>query len=249
MKKLFFTAFLAITAFMLQSCSVTSDITYHKDAASTVLMDMDFKELLTLAKAQGSADTEELEKIEKLPKEWTSFYDMEKNEGNELPTHPDSIRIMKKMFMKGNYIVNELSGMSIKFDHFTKADYHALTAMKEKEEKLPLEVDNFNDWDGKKLIIDTDKLSLKDMEKSMAQGESEDGEQPDPEQMKAMMSMMMKKFTINMKFENDIKIITGKHDWIKQTDKRTIQIEFDTTNLDESKKFTNKDRQIVVVTE
>ena len=152
--------------------------------------------------------------------------------------------------MKGNFLVNELTGMSMKLDHFTKADYLALAAMsKDSGEKFPMANNNFNEWDGKKLVIDTDKLSFKELEKEMAEQGGEGEEQMDPEQMKAMLSMMMKKFTINMKFENNIKSINGKHDWVKQIDNRTIQINYDTTNLDESKKLTNKDKQIVVITE
>ena len=251
MKKLIYLSLLGFIALMLQSCSINSDITYHKDAASSTLMDMDFREMITMMKSQGGEEAQKgMGEMDKLPKDWTTLYDLQKKEGKKVSDHPDSIRLMKKMFIKGNFVVNELTGMSMKFDRFTKADYMDLAAMSKKEgEKMPMGNNNLNDWDGKKLVIDTDKLSLKDFEKLMAGEQGEGEEKMDPEQMKAMMTMMMKKFTINLKFENDIKSITGKHDWIKQIDKRTVQINYDTSNLDESKKLTNKDKQIVIITE
>lgn len=84
MKKILF--LLVISLFALQSCSVNSEIVYHKDAASTALMDIDMKEAMTMFKSMMpdsvKNDKRELAELEKLPRTWTSLYEMEKRREN-----------------------------------------------------------------------------------------------------------------------------------------------------------------------
>ena len=242
-------ALCCIILMMMQSCSVNTDVTLHKDTTSSLLLNAEFKELMDMVKQQGGADGK-MEGLDKLPKEWTSLYDMELKEGKKVK-NPDSIRLMKKMFVKGNYLINDITGMSVRMDRFTKADYKTIENLEKNstEAKLPVNNKFAVSWDGKKIVLNTKDVSMKGMDDLVANGSSEDGEEMDPEQTSQMMKMMLKKMVTNLKFESDIKSITGKHDWIKQIDKRTVRIEYDINNLDQSTKLTNNDPQIVIVTE
>ena len=65
---------------------------------------------------------------------------------------------------------------------------------------------------------------------------------------------MMKMFNINLnstlKFQKPIKSIVGKHDFVKQIDSKTIQINVRTNDLlDNGKALTYKDKRIIVTTE
>jgi hypothetical protein len=255
MKKILF--LLVITLITLQSCSVNSEIVYHKDAASTTLMDIDMKEAMTMFKSMMpdsvKNDKKELAELEKLPKTWTSLYDMEKKEGKLKTDNPDSIKIMKKVFMKSNFDKDELIGFSMKMDHFTKADYNSIGNMSKKD-KLPVDQMTLNTWDGKTLTIDTENLNINSFKdilgKSGLPGE-EDTSDETTESSSSMIKMMLKKMSTTLKFENKIKSITGKHDWITKVDDHTVRVDY---NLDEmfgdpKKVLKNSDKKIVIVTE
>ena len=249
MKNILF-SMVASLLLLMQSCTVNTDVVLHKDSSSSLQLDAEFKELMDVVKQQGGADAD-MKGLEKLPKAWTSMYDLEINDGGKI-TDKDSIRLMKKMFMKGNFMINELTGMSIRLDRFTQQDYQTIEKMNRdnSEDKLPVDGKMFMNWDGKKIVLNTKDFSLSNMEEMMAKGTSEDDESPiDPEQTKQMMQMMIKKMTYNLKFENDIKSITGKHDWVKQIDKRTVQVNFDVANFDLATKLTHNDPQITIITE
>jgi hypothetical protein len=56
--------------FTLQSCTVNSEIVFHKDAASTTLMDIDMKDLMAMFKSMmpdSVKNDKELAELEKLP--------------------------------------------------------------------------------------------------------------------------------------------------------------------------------------
>ncbi|WBV59089.1 hypothetical protein PFY12_08425 [Chryseobacterium camelliae] len=251
MKKILF--LLVITLITLQSCTVNSEIVYHKDAASTTFMDVDMKEAMTMFKSMMpdslQKDKNELAELEKLPKTWTSLYDMEKKEGKLKTTNPDSIKIMKKIFMKSNFDKNELVGFSMKMDHFTKADYGTVSDMSKKD-KLPVDQMAFNVWDGKTLTIDTENLNINSF-KDLLSGKGLPGEDDTTESSSSMMKMMLKKMSTTLKFENKIKSITGKHNWITKVDDHTIKVDYNLDEMlgDSQKQLTNSDKKIVIVTE
>lgn len=240
---------LAAVLITLQSCSVNTDVTLHKDTTSSLQMDAEFKEMLTMIRQQAGSE-ENTKSLEKIPRVWTSFYDMEMKEGSKIK-NVDSIRLMKKMFVKSNYVVNEMSGISFRMDRFTKEDYQALEKMQQHntEDKLPVNNKVAMNWDGKKLVLNTRDFSTKAISDMLSKGQSDGTDEADPEQTKQMMQMMMKKMVTTLKFESDIKSVTGKHDWVKQLDKRSIRIEYDVTNLEMDKSLTNNDPQITIITE
>ncbi|WEK68607.1 MAG: hypothetical protein P0Y62_12180 [Candidatus Chryseobacterium colombiense] len=252
MKKILF--LLVISLFALQSCTINSEIVYHKDAASTTLMDIDMKDAMAMLKSMMpdsvKNDKKELAELEKLPRTWTSLYEMEKKEGKLKTTNPDSIRIMKKVFMKSNFDKDELAGFSMKMDHFTKADYNTIGDMSKKD-KLPIDQMTLNMWDGKTLTIDTENLNINGF-KDILSGKGLPGEDDTTaESTSSMMKMMLKKMSTTIKFENKIKSISGKHDWISKVDDHTIRVDYNLDEMfgDSKKQLKNSDQKIVVVTE
>jgi len=241
--------FLFIAAvFGLQSCTINSEIVYHKDAASTSVTDIDMKQFMAEMKAMtpdSMKQKNEFGEMDKLPTEWTSLLDMQQKEGKHPTTNPDSIRIMKKIFMKMNRENNEPAGLSLKMDHFTQAEYQMLKSYNKKE-KLPLDQNIFNNWDGKTLAINTENFNLKNIEETLKSKSSKD----EAEKVEGMVTMFFKSIETTLKFENKIKSITGKHDWVKQTDNYTVKIDYDLKAMyDKEAKLRNADKQIIIVTE
>lgn len=222
MKKTF--ALFFISFFMLQSCSVNSEIVYHRDTSSTAITDVDTREFMAEVQAMtpDSLKKKELGEMDKLPTTWTSVYELEKQQGKLKTKDPDSIRIMKKIFMKSKRENNEPLGFSFKMEHFTAQDYQALKNYT-KDEKLPLDQNIFNAWDGKTLIINTEDFNLKNIEETLRTKSLKE----ETEKMEGMMMMFFKNIGATLKFENKIKSITGKHDWLKQVDAYSVRIEYD----------------------
>ncbi|MDC8102793.1 hypothetical protein [Chryseobacterium rhizosphaerae] len=236
-----------ISLFMLESCSVNSEIIYHQDASSTSATDIDTREFMAEMKAMtpDSLKQNEFAEMDKLPTTWTSIYELEKQEGKLKTANPDTIRIMKKIFMKSKKENNQPSGFAFKMEHFTPEDYRALKNFT-KEEKLPLDQNMFNSWDGKTLTIDTENFNLKNIEEALRTKTSKE----ESEKMEGMMTMFFKNIGTSLKFENKIKSITGKHDWLKQTDDYSVRIEYDLKTLyDTEAKLKNADQKIVIITE
>lgn len=246
MKKILFLFTAAL--FMLQSCTINSEIVYHKDAASTSVTDIDMRQFITEMKAMtpdSLKQQKEFGDFDKLPTVWTSFLDIQQKEGKLKTKDPDSIRIMKKIFMKTNKENNEPAGFSLKMDHFTQSDYQLLSSYNKKE-KLPLDQNIFNDWDGKTLTISTENFNLKNIEETLKSKTSKE----EAEKVEGMISMFFKSIGTTLKFENKIKSITGKHDWVKHIDKYTVKIDYDLKAMyDPEAQLKNADKKIIIVTE
>ncbi|TZF93179.1 hypothetical protein FW781_19630 [Chryseobacterium panacisoli] len=242
------TAILFLLSFLiLQSCSVNSEIVYHKDAASTSVMDIDTREFMAemMAMTPDSLKQKEFGEMDRLPTTWTSMYDVARKEGKLKTENPDSIKIMKKIFMKSTKENNTLAGFSFKMDHFSPEDYQILKSFT-KTEKVPLDQNIYNNWDGKTLTIDTGNFNLKSIEEAIRSKSSKE----ETQKMAGMMIMFFKKIGTTLKFENPIKSMTGKHDWVKQIDDHSIRIEYDLKALyDKDSKFKNEDKKIIIVTE
>ncbi|MGG5209598.1 hypothetical protein ACQWU4_11670 [Chryseobacterium sp. MIQD13] len=246
MKKILFLFVAAL--FVLQSCTINSEIVYHKDAASSSVTDIDMRQFISEMKAMtpdSLKQQKEFGEMDKIPTVWTSLFDIQKQDGKKQTTDPDSIRIMKKIFMKMNKENSEPAGFSLKTDHFTQTDYQVLSSYNKKE-KLPLDQNTFNNWDGKTLTINTENFNLKNIEETLKSKTSKD----EAEKVEGMITMFFKSVGTTLKFENKIKSVTGKHDWVKQTDNYTIKIDYDLKAMyDKEAKFKNADNKIVIVTE
>ncbi|SHE42297.1 hypothetical protein [Chryseobacterium vrystaatense] len=239
---------LTAAVFVLQSCIINSEIVYHSDGASTSATDIDMRQFIAEMKAMtpdSLKQQKEFGDMDKLPTVWTSVFDIQKHEGKLKTKDPDSIRIMKKIFMKANKENNEPAGFSLKMDHFNQADYNLLSSYNKKE-KLPLDQNMFNNWDGKILTIDTENFNLKNIEETLRSKSSKE----EAEKVEGMISMFFKSIGTTMKFENKIKSITGKHDWLKQIDNKTVQIDYDLKAMyDKEAKLKHSDKKIIITTE
>lgn len=249
MKKILF--LLVISLFTLQSCSINSEIVYHKDSASTTMIDIDMKEAMSMMKPMLSdslnKDKKGLGELAKIPKTWTSMYEIGKKEGKVKSNNPDSIRIMKKIFLKSNFDNNKMTGFSMKVDHFTKDDYKTVGNISQGQQ-LPIDKLTIKDWDGKTLTIDTEKLdlnSIKDLIANKIPSDQIAGMSPET------LKMMYKSIGTTLKFEKKIKSISGKHDWITKTDDYSVKINYDLDYLfDQNKKpLTFNDKKVIIVTE
>lgn len=256
MKNLLFYCLLFAACF-LQSCSVISEITYFKDATSTSLVDIDAKQTLSMVKAfaiDSSGEKGSLEELEKLPKTWTSFYEIQKKDGS-LPKNPDSIKLLKRAFMKSNFENDELSGFSLKLERFSAQDYKNFDKMNEgKREKIQLEKQMFTDWDGKKLTIDINDLNFDNMDELLKEKEEDENLSSEEikqkkEQVKAMMQMFDMKMMTTLKFENKIKNISGKHEWFQKIDDHSVKINFDFKKMfDEKPSDNSTDKGKIIIT-
>ncbi|KYH04192.1 hypothetical protein A1704_18555 [Chryseobacterium cucumeris] len=236
-----------ISLFILQSCSINSEIVYHKDAASSSVTDIDTREFMAemMAMTPDSLKQKEFGEMDRLPTTWTSMYDLAKKEGKLKTENPDSIRIMKKVFMKSTKEDNKLAGFSFKMEHFTPEDYLVLKSFT-KTEKIPLDQNIYNSWDGKTLTIDTENFNLRSIEEAVKTKSSKE----EAEKVAGMMVMFFKKIGTTLKFENKIQSISGKHDWVKQIDDHSIRIDYDLKAIyDNVTKLKNADKKIIIVTE
>jgi hypothetical protein len=71
------------------------------------------------------------------------MYDLAKQEGKLKTENSDSIKIMKKIFIKSTKEDNKLAGFSFKMEHFAQEDYQTLKSFT-KTEKLPLDQNIYN---------------------------------------------------------------------------------------------------------
>jgi hypothetical protein len=169
-------------------------------------------------------------------------------DGNKI-TDSDSAEMLKKSFIKSNFDSDQLTGFTIKLERFTKSDYKIFSGKEE------LSINKEYDWDGKILIIDTETFNSEYIDKMLSainRGNSESSEKTEAEkqQMKAMMSKLNMKMTSTLKFENKIKNIIGKHDWITQIDDYSIKINYDVSKiLDDDFESINGDKKIIITTE
>ncbi|GAA5099275.1 hypothetical protein GCM10023210_36490 [Chryseobacterium ginsengisoli] len=250
MKKILF--FLFVILFVIQSCSVESEVIFHKDKASSTMINIDMKDAMTILKAR-LADTSKtkksgIEDIGTLPKNWTSAYGYLKKKEWKIKD-PDSIKILKKIFVKSNFDNTEMSGFSLKMDRFSKDDYFSTKKIL-KNNQLPIDQLAMNSWDGKTLTIDTENLSLNGLKDILSNHELTSL------QAKTSLEyakMIYKKIGTTLKFDKKIKSISGKHDWITKVDDYSVRINYDLSYLFSEEKgrkpLVNSDKQIIITTE
>ena len=203
----------------LVSCNVTADITLHKDKTQSIVMDIDGKEAAKIFKDEnkkGKKDKDDL------PKEWTSLYEMNlKKDKKERITAPDTIAVMKKIYVKGSYDKDDLTDISFKTDKLTNKELSIMFNKKE-EKSLPiLDLFSKNEWDGKTLKINTSVLN------DMLIKKNEDKE------CGFDWMIFTKDYRVTFHFNSDIKKIEGKHDLVRKVNNNTVEIKF---NVDDVRK-------------
>ena len=222
-------------AMTLVSCNVTADITLHKDKTQSIVMDIDGKEAAKIFKddnKKGKKDKDDL------PKEWTSLYEMNlKKDKKERITAPDTIAVMKKIYVKGSYDKDDLTDISFKTDKLTNKELSIMFNKKE-EKSLPiLDLFSRNEWDGKTLKINTSVLNDILVKKNK-------DKESDLDWM-----IFTKDYRVTFHFNSEIKKIEGKHDLVRKVNNNTVEIKF---NVDDVRKkgfkFKNDDSFITITT-
>ena len=222
-------------AMTLVSCNVTADITLHKDKTQSIVMDIDGKEAAKIFKDEnkkGKKDKDDL------PKEWTSLYEMNlKKDKKERITHPDTIAVMKKIYVKGSYDKDDLTDISFKTDKLTNKELSIMFNKKE-EKSLPiLDLFSRNEWDGKTLKINTSVLNDILVKKNK-------DKESDLDWM-----IFTKDYRVTFHFDSEIKKIEGKHDLVRKVNNNTVEIKFSSDDiLQKDSKFKNDDSFITITT-
>ncbi len=265
MKKKFGLWLIGIFALVLQSCSVNTETTYYKDAAtsmeSNILVDQSTLGMLSMmGDAPYAIKKNAGSEFKNLTTDWKSLYDIQKT--GKIVLNPDSSKVLKKVFMKLNKSNGEVLGVSFKYDKLMPKEVISLFAQNSHLKKMPLQ--DFAKWNGNQLTIDTEKFNIADALKEI-QKVKPDAKSDQPKtkqdsieaygrQMASGMVGMMKMFNMNitntLKFQKPIKFIEGKHDFVEQVDKHTIKLNVRTADLwDEGKNLKNKDKKIIITTE
>ncbi len=260
MKNSLYILSIIISLITLKSCNINSEIIYHKDKTVSLTTGFNFKEMMEKlneiksSESENNDKNENFEKLDKIPSHWTSIYEMEKLDGKDLPTSNDSLQIMKKIFIKRDVENGKSIGISFKMEHFTKKDFTLFNDRKIGNKKgNPLVLNNnIGEWNDNKLIINTanlnfdgfENLNLKNKEKSSTNSKEEG-----LEKLTGLLQMIKVNYTQKLKFENKIKSIKGKHDWVKQIDDHTIIISYSTENIKNKNSLHNKDNKIIVEVE
>lgn len=263
MKNFFKILSCAVLLWIVQSCSVNTETTYYKDSAtsmqSNILMD---KAMLGMMNMMGNSPADAAKKTDlgKLTTEWKSLYDIQKD--GLVKLNEDSVKVLKKLYMKLNKENGEVLGLSVKYDKLLPNEITQLFSQSKQLRNIPLQ--DAAQWNGKTLTIDTGKFNMGDF-----MGEIDKINEPQPtsapktksdsitaygKQMASGMIGMLKMVNMNisstMKFQKPIKTISGRHDYVKQLDKNTVQINVRTKDLmDSDKKLKNKDSKIIIETE
>ena len=223
-------------AMTLVSCNVTADITLHKDKTQSIVMDIDGKEAAKIFKDEDKKKSKSLK--EGFPKEWTSLYEMNlKKDKKERITAPDTIAVMKKIYVKGSYDKDDLTDISFKTDKLTNKELSIMFNKKE-EKSLPiLDLFSRNEWDGKTLKINTSVLNDILVKKNK-------DKESDLDWM-----IFTKDYRVTFHFNSEIKKIEGKHDLVRKVNNNTVEIKFNVDDVREKGfKFKNDDSFITITT-
>ena len=219
----------------LVSCNVTADVTLHEDKTQSIKIDFDGKEAAKIFKDEKKKKKKDRDD---LPKEWTSLYEMNlKKDKKERITAPDTIAVMKKIYVKGSYDKDDLTDISFKTDKLTNKELSIMFNKKE-EKSLPiLDLFSKNEWDGKTLKINTSVLN--DILVKINQ-DKECGFD---------WMIFTKDYRVTFHFNSEIKKIEGKHDLVRKVNNNTVEIKF---NIDDVRKkgfkFKNDDSFITITT-
>ena len=220
----------------LVSCNVNADVTLHEDKTQSIVMDIDGKEAAKIFKDEKKKKKKDRDD---LPKEWTSLYEMNlKKDKKERITHPDTLAVMKKIYVKGGYDKDEeMTDIFVKTDKLTNKELSLVFNKKDGEEFPVLDLFSKNEWDGKTLKINTSVLN--DMLIKINQGK----------ECGFDWMIFTKNYRVTFHFNSEIKKIEGKHDLVRKVNNNTVEIKF---NIDDVRKkgfkFKNDNSFITITT-
>lgn len=190
----------------------------------------------------------DLMNTDKYPKDWRSLYDLKKEEG-KVTTNQDSIRLIKKIFFKGNFSQGTFFGFSVKTEALTKDEIASTGKLMGKDGAM-MNNSAFDDWNGKTLTINTSKLQISEKEIQDIFKSGEQTKAEDKQQIESLLGMMQIDFKNQLLFDNKIKSIKGQHDWVKKINDKTIEVTINVQEMmDKNHQFKNKDEIILIETE
>ena len=219
-------------AMTLVSCNVTADVTLHEDKTQSIKIDFDGKEAAKIFKDENKKDKKDKDN---LPKEWTSLYEMNlKKDKKERITAPDTIAVMKKIYIKGRYDKDDLTDIFVKTDKLTNKE---LSFVFKTNDFPVLDLFSKNEWDGKTLKINTSVLNDILVKKNR-------DKESDLDWM-----MFTKDYRVTFHFDSEIKKIEGKHDLVRKVNNNTVEIKFNIYDVGKKGfKFKNDDSFITITT-
>lgn len=219
-------------AMTLVSCNVTADVTLHEDKTQSIKIDFDGKEAAKIFKDENKKDKKDKDN---LPKEWTSLYEMNlKKDKKERITAPDTIAVMKKIYVKGSYDKDDLTDISFKTDKLTNKE---LSFVFKTNDFPVLDLFSKNEWDGKTLKINTSVLN--DILVKINQDKEHGFD----------WMLFTKDYRATFHFNSEIKKIEGKHDLVRKVNNNTVEIKFNIYDVGKKGfKFKNDDSFITITT-
>ena len=220
-------------AMTLVSCNVTADVTLHEDKTQSIKIDFDGKEAAKIFKDENKKDKKDKDN---LPKEWTSLYEMNlKKDKKERITAPDTIAVMKKIYIKGRYDKDEeMTDIFVKTDKLTNKE---LSFVFKTNDFPVLDLFSKNEWDGKTLKINTSVLN--DILVKINQDKEHGFD----------WMLFTKDYRATFHFNSEIKKIEGNHDLVRKVNNNTVEIKFNIYDVGKKGfKFKNDDSFITITT-
>ena len=215
----------------LVSCNVNADVTLHEDKTQSIKIDFDGKEAAKIFKDENKKKKKDKDD---LPKEWTSFYDLDKKERT---TDADTIAVMKKIYIKGGYDKDEeMTDIFVKTDKLTNKELSLVFNKKDGEEFPVLDLFSKNEWDGKTLKINTSVLN--DILVKINQ-DKESGFD---------WMIFTKNYRVTFHFNSEINKIEGKHDLVRKVNNNTVEIKFNMDNVKKKGFKFKKDDSFITIT-
>lgn len=238
MKKLINLFLVLCGAIFLNSCTINSDFVFHKDKTTTFGIEVEFKGELT--------EKNDNTKTNKIPTQWTSLYDLSKQEGKEIPA--DSVEFAKKIFVKSILKDQKTNGFGLRFERMSDEDFEKLKKSEDKNQQMASEIAQSSlSWDGKNLVIDTEQLfNSTNNEDTSSKEKKKDKKKNSESNFGDLLTKAIDiQLNIKINFEDDIKKIKGKHTNFKQTGKKSVEFNFDLSDPKNDKK---NDKKIIIQT-
>lgn len=238
MKKLIHLFLIISSVMFLNSCTINSDFVFHKDKTTTFAIEVEFK--------GEPSEKNDNAKTDKIPTQWTSVYDLAKQEGKEIPA--DSVEFAKKIFVKSILKDQKTNGFGLRFERMSDEDFEKLKNSNDKNQQMASQMTQSSlSWDGENLIIDTEKLfNSTNSEDTSSKEKKKDKKKNSESDFGEMLTKAIDiQLNIKMNFENDIKKIKGKHTHFKQTGKKSVEFNFDLSDPKNDKK---NDKKIIIQT-
>lgn len=245
MKKREIVIFLGCLVLLFQSCTLESEIIFHKDGSMSMESAVDMSYLMDFARDKDlNKSLDGKNEYRKFFRNyWQSLYDLSKEDTKVQKV--DSLEfeaLSKKNFFKGIYQEEEPVGFAMKFNRISQeqlrkfsrtsrelGDAGILTSYKDME------------WDGRTLVVNMDFIN-KMLRDSMAE------ETNAKSQQKETFDVLPVSYNMVFRFENKIKKIKGQHPNFSKIDPYTVKIHFDVTQLlDKNKKPKLRDKIVVII--